>query len=1011
MADLQAQLQAALGSAYRIERELGGGGMSRVFVATEVALGRQVVVKVLPDQATGGSLERFQREIALAARLQHPNIVPVLTAGDMHGVPYYTMPLVAGESLRQRLAQHGELSVEESIGVLRQVADALSYAHEHGVVHRDIKPENILLTKKHALVVDFGVAKAIAGFASTHGRDGGAGAAPHSLTSLGVALGTPAYMSPEQATADPSTDHRADIYALGCVGYEMLTGYPLFPGRSGQAALVAHAAEAPEPILNRRASTPPALAELIMRCLEKRPGDRPQSAAEVERVLVTLATTPSGGTAPTTATRSAPVRTTAFRRLGLPVGGAIVLVAAVATFIAGREPAAPLDNNVIAVAPFRVSADPSLAYLREGMLDLLAANLTGEGGPRATDPRASLAAWRQAGGDEREITEEESRALARRLGAARVLLGSVVGSGSRIVITASVIGTADGASNDVRVEGSVDSLTHLVDRLTSEVLTLGSAAREIRGRLAGVPLTAVRAWLDGQAAYRRGRYHEASALFLAALRADSTFVPAITSGLVATNWASDGALFPPELLAAVLSAWQRRAELTPRDRIMLATFAPLVAGLLPPGAVSMRDGLRFLDDSAAMLASDNPDVLFMVADNQFHYWPLRKPLAEAHRDAEATFARILAIDSSYAAAYEHLVDIALVAGDTVRAREYANHYFALDSLADHADYIRWRLAAVQGTAAERDSIRGRFDGMSYANLYRIAGTGANLGLDARDVLAAANALDSRATDPGTRVSAQMLKQGILVQRGQIDRDITAAGGPPFVPPAVGDLIAWSLLAFEDEPAAEAAARVADRWLETPLGSDPSEPIGRYVVACALGAWYLSQGNLDGGEGVLGEVRRRAPDAARVGLAAVNDAGEPFCPALLEAWLSVLRGRPDARGFVQHVDSLLRTGGMEMGMPGAILALARLWETLGEPGAAVAVLRRLPFHPSAPAFLPLAVLAREEGRLAALTGDREGAIQAYRRYLAIRVDPVDRLKPEVESVRQELARLERESAGK
>ena len=254
-------------------------------------------------------------------------------------------------------------------------------------MHRDIKPENILLTKKHALVVDFGVAKAIAGFASQHGD--GDDASQGSLTSLGVALGTPAYMSPEQATADPATDHRADIYALGCVAHEMLTGYPIFSGRSPQAALVAHAAEAPEPILNRRPSTPPALAQLIMQCPEKRPGDRPQNAAEVERRLAAMATTPAAGTTQTATVAPAAI-SSGRQRAALAVGGAIVLVSALVTLLKGRPPSAPLDNNVIAVAPFRVSADPSLAYLREGMLDLLSANLTGEGGPRATDPRASL---------------------------------------------------------------------------------------------------------------------------------------------------------------------------------------------------------------------------------------------------------------------------------------------------------------------------------------------------------------------------------------------------------------------------------------------------------------------------------------------------------------------------------------------------------------------------------------------------------------------------------------------
>jgi tetratricopeptide (TPR) repeat protein len=283
---LRDQLQKTLGDAYHLERELGGGGMSRVFVANEVRLDRKVVVKVLsPDLAQALSAERFEREIRTVAGLQQANIVPVLTAGDTDGLPFYTMPFVEGESLRARLAR-GPLAIAEVVGVLKDVSKALAYAHQRGVVHRDIKPDNVLISGGTAVVTDFGIAKAISA-----ARTGGGGA---TLTQVGTSIGTPAYMAPEQAAGDAGIDHRADIYALGAMAYELLTGQLVFPDRTAQRMLASHMSEEPRPIAALRDDVPAPLAELVMRCLAKEPAGRPQSAAEVVRVLETMT---SGGSA------------------------------------------------------------------------------------------------------------------------------------------------------------------------------------------------------------------------------------------------------------------------------------------------------------------------------------------------------------------------------------------------------------------------------------------------------------------------------------------------------------------------------------------------------------------------------------------------------------------------------------------------------------------------------------------------------------------------------------------
>jgi len=316
MTEFSDRVQSAVGATYRIEKELGGGGMSRVFLAEEVGLERKVVVKVLPpEMAAGVNAERFRREILLAAKLQHPHIVPLLTAGAGGDLLYYVMPFIQGESLRTRLAREGELPVGQAARILRDVADALAYAHRQGVVHRDIKPDNVLLADGHAVVTDFGVAKAV---------ESSTGAS--SLTSLGVALGTPAYMSPEQAAADPHVDHRADIYALGAMAYEVLTGRPPFTGATPQSVLAAHVTQAPDHVSVHRGTVPPALAEAVMRCLSKKPADRFQQAGELVPLFDSLLT-PSGGMTPT-GTQPVPAvdYTAAARRANpLRVGGLFVL--------------------------------------------------------------------------------------------------------------------------------------------------------------------------------------------------------------------------------------------------------------------------------------------------------------------------------------------------------------------------------------------------------------------------------------------------------------------------------------------------------------------------------------------------------------------------------------------------------------------------------------------------------------------------------------------------------------
>ncbi|MBC7897243.1 MAG: serine/threonine protein kinase, partial [Cytophagaceae bacterium] len=326
------RLQHALGTAYRLERELGGGGMSRVFVAREIGLDRSVVVKVLPENVVEGlSADRFRREIMLSAGLQHPNIVGVIAAGDSDGLPYFVMPLVEGESVRAKLVRDGALSVPSTVAILRDVARALAYAHQRGIVHRDIKPDNILLSGGAAVVADFGVAKALVDASRTQTGSG------QTLTHVGTSLGTPAYMAPEQVVADPSADQRVDIYALGVMAFEMLTGRQPFTGSNLTEVMSAHLTKPAEPLASARPGVPIALGQLVGRCLEKDPAMRPQTAQEILQLLDDPAVVSGAVPSLLGAVPAVGAGSNARTKWLIPAGAAaLIAVAALGWFVAKR---------------------------------------------------------------------------------------------------------------------------------------------------------------------------------------------------------------------------------------------------------------------------------------------------------------------------------------------------------------------------------------------------------------------------------------------------------------------------------------------------------------------------------------------------------------------------------------------------------------------------------------------------------------------------------------------------
>ena len=364
-------MQSALGDTYRIERELGGGGMSRVFLAREQALGRAVVIKVLlPVLAAGLRAERFAREVRLAAAMQHPNVVPLFTAGDAAGLPYYVMPYVSGESLRARLTREGRLPLADALSILRDVARALAFAHERGVVHRDVKPENVLIAGDAAVVTDFGIAKALAAAGTGSGEHPERDSARdlRTLSAVGSAIGTPAYMAPEQAAGDTRMDHRADLYAWGVLAYELLAGtHPFADRATPQQLLSAHLSDTPAPIADSATELSPTLTTLVTRCLEKDPARRPESAREILDALAIIATPPGG--------RASPWRVRA-RAPRAAVAVAVLLALGLSVYVVRRagqlRSAVPVRAAVpsLAVLPFDdIAGDTANAYFGDGIAD------------------------------------------------------------------------------------------------------------------------------------------------------------------------------------------------------------------------------------------------------------------------------------------------------------------------------------------------------------------------------------------------------------------------------------------------------------------------------------------------------------------------------------------------------------------------------------------------------------------------------------------------------------------
>ncbi len=634
-------LRVALADRYPIERRLGEGGMATVYLARDAKHGRLVAIKVLrPELAGTIGPGRFGREIAVAAALQHPHILPLLDSGEVPGpgnepaIFYYVMPYVRGESLRDRLDRELQLPLPDALGIAQEVAGALDYAHREGIVHRDIKPDNILLSEGHALVTDFGIARAVSAPADER------------LTQTGVAVGTPMYMSPEQASGEVAIDGRSDVYSLGCVLYEMLAGEPPFTGPTAQAVIAKRLSES-APQLRAVRDVPEHVDDVIRRALARSRADRFATAGELAAALADARAT---STAPRSTTpRPAPTRLETRlrqRRAPLLLGAAalavLLLLAGVWWSLGRTPPNAALSR--VAVFPFAAHGGEGARELSGALPALLSTVLDGAGDLHAVDPSAVLAATGQGAGAAPD--PDRARGLAERLGAGRYIIGDVVeGAPGRFTISATVYpprpGAAQGARATVEATGQ-DQIFFMVNELAVRLITQLGVAESPR-RLESVSTAsalALNEFLRGSAELRAGDYAAAAVSFGRAVAADSLF---------ALAWLRQAhALTFTETLERAEEPMRRaialRTRLSERDQRLAEALGALILGSDAEAAAALYQKLVY----------DYPDDVeswFGRADLLLHFGPLWGLPMDS---VTAVFQRVLALDPNHAEASVHL---------------------------------------------------------------------------------------------------------------------------------------------------------------------------------------------------------------------------------------------------------------------------------------------------------------------------------------------------------------------
>jgi hypothetical protein len=969
MVDLLERLQSALVNRYSIEREIGRGGMATVFLAEDLKHHRQVAIKVLhPELAAAVGPDRFLREIDAVAGLTHPHVLPLFDSGEADSLLYYVMPYVEGESLRQRLNREKQLPVDEAIRITQEVAEALDHAHRHGLIHRDIKPGNILLEEGHAVVTDFGVARAISGEGA------------EKVTATGMAVGTPAYMSPEQAAGE-EVDERSDLYALGCVLYEMLAGEPPLVGPTPQSTAAKRLTDQPTPLSALRDTVSEELGRVVERALERTPVDRYATAPEFAEAL---------GIHSPKAVDVQPVRRSRRR---VWVGFASVSIlggAALMAWFAVRpsSPTLPVDPDAIAVLPFRVTGTSEALRTAGGDIpELFWIKVTGDYGPRTVDPATVNRLWEAAGGSlDTPIDEEQALAIAEAVGAGRLVLGVVTGTEASTSLAATLLDVPSGRVRvrPTTVEGPLEEHLLLVDRLITQLFAkeYGEVAHRLP-QLAAHRSEAVQAYLRGKKAWAQFEWDRAPQFFRQALETDSTFVLAALGAYQAGE----------RDIGAARYAWEHQDELTGRDRAILRGLAGWRFG----ATRTMAERIAQFD--SAGLSDWETDELFNL-----HVFGRLAEIPKWRERDRAGLERWAEVhpDDAYPARFRF--SLAADEGDTSSMRRYADELArrALSPVAQvYAAGARLRLAltgdstgaraAWERAAALVDTAPATrqcpevfdiviLDGHGLEALDHFAST---VLAERLDVLEYAWAGMRWARARGRYSDWVTFRDAYYAQLDSLDAAVLRVRDALFLgeteDSAVGAAADWLEL-------------VANGTIEAQLPPrDPTPEIRNLAISrCWSTLWQTAHREISGAKESVRYLREEVPLPYRWSV----------CSVLIEVLLAEQQGE-DLRQAILRLDSTVRP--VPMDSPGGghggtysitrdgthivdNLILARKLAAVGDTAGALEAARRArPWNLFLWAYhgeLYIDLL-REEARLAAMAGDSVGAVDAYQRYFELR----------------------------